>query len=390
MNGLVILRRARIALLLFLVLISITWAILFAIFLSHEWSYSSLFQKIFVVSSLSLYVFTAILLYLMAVRPLCPWWDVLRIFTVLVVHIGNSVLFTHYRPSFPCLGYDTETQCKAFIFIIFVGCLVFSVTTLCTAIALGVMAFIPRLVEPEATLESLPLAGTKEDVFLPSSPDWSKDGGSLTGERRTSPPPFSTGLPVITYNNGVELPGESNHHTSLVNSVHREIITPEPPYLWHGSQSKNSRPGNENRTRGGTISTRNAPGGSSIGSAPQHADSFSRKFLSYSPTSQVPIYSRSPTIGPALGGQNIPSAKIKPNRTTALPKPLHDASPPIALRTMARDHATENSPTVFPVLSNNPVPTSPWGDSPPTHPDHARTTMPNVYSSHSPLQMSCP
>jgi hypothetical protein len=89
-------------------------------------------------------------------------------------------------------------------------------------------------------------------------------------------------------------------------------------------------------------------------------------------------------IGPTVGGQNTPAAKIKPNRSSTFPKPLHGASPPIPLRTMTRDHATGYTPTVFPVLSNNSVPTPPWGDSPPAYPDDARTTMPNVYSFHSP------
>jgi hypothetical protein len=257
-------------------------------------------------------------------------------------------------------------------------------TALCVAIALGVMAFIPRPVELDAALESLPLAGTEEDV-LPSNPDWFK-AGSPTDERRTSLSPIGTELPVITYNNGGELPGESDRNASPANSIHREMITLEPPHLWHGFQSKNSRHSNENRTRGGTISTRNAPGGStSFGPVPQHADPFCRKFFSYSPTPRVPIYSRASMIRPAVGRKNTPAAKVRPNRTSTFPKLLHDASSPIPLRnspslvTMPRDHATEYTPTVFSVPSNNSVPTPPWDDSPPTYPDHARTTTPNVY-----------
>jgi hypothetical protein len=264
-------------------------------------------------------------------------------------------------------------------------------TVLCVAIVLGVMAFIPRSVEPEAALESLPLAKTEEDV-LPSNPDRFK-AGSPTDQRRSSLFPISTGLPVVTYNNGDELPGESDRrNTSPVNSIHREIIAPEPPHLWHGFQSKNSRHSNENRTHDGTISTRNAPGGSTNinqGSVPQHADSFSRKFFSYSPNPRVPIYSRASMIRPPVGRKNTPAAKVRPNQTSTFPKPLHDVSSPIPLRnlpsvvTIPRDHATGYTPTVFSVPSNNSVLTPPWGDSPPTYPDHARTTTPNVYSFHS-------
>jgi hypothetical protein len=240
-------------------------------------------------------------------------------------------------------------------------------TVLCVAIVLGVMAFIPRPVEPEAALESLPLAKTEEDV-LPSNPDRFK-AGSPTDQRRSSLFPISTGLPVVTYNNGDELPGESDRrNTSPVNSIHREIIAPEPPHLWHGFQSKNSRHSNENRTHDGTISTRNAPGGSTNinqGSVPQHADSFSRKFFSYSPNPRVPIYSRASMIRPPVGRKNTPAAKVRPNQTSTFPKPLHDVSSPIPLRnlpsvvTIPRDHATGYTPTVFSVPSNNSVLTPP-------------------------------
>jgi hypothetical protein len=261
-------------------------------------------------------------------------------------------------------------------------------TALCFAIALGVMAFIPRPVEPDAALESLPLEGTEEDV-LPLNPDWFK-AGSPMDEWQTFLSPIGTELPVVTYNNAGELQGESDRNTSPVSSIHQRIITLEPPHLWHGFQSKNSKHSNENRTRDGTTSTRNALGGSSIGSVPQHADSFCRKFFSYSPTSRVPIHSRASMTRPAVGGKNTPAAKVSPNRTSTFPKLLHDASSPIPLRnsppvvtmTRNRNPATKYPPTVFPV-SNNTVLTPPWGDSPPTYPDHARTTTPNVYSFHS-------
>ncbi|KAF8503510.1 hypothetical protein F5888DRAFT_998390 [Russula emetica] len=255
------------------------------------------------------------------------------------------------------------------------------------------MALIPRPVEPEAALESLPLTRTEEGD-LTSNSDLLK-AGSLTNERRTSPSPIYTGLPVVTYNNGGELPGESlspDRNTSLVNSIHREIITPpEPPHLWQGFRSKNSRHGNENRTRAGTISTRNTPGGStSIGSVSERADPFRRNFLSYSPTSRVPIHSRASMIRPAVGRKNTPAAaKVRPNRTPTFPKPLHIAQSPIPLRnspfpvTVPRDRVTEYSPTVFSVLSNDSILTPPWDDSQPTYPDHARTTTYNARSLHS-------
>jgi hypothetical protein len=310
-------------------------------------------------------------------------------------------------------GRETETFCKDFVFTIFIGCWVFSgtskvacmhtwpvmlkplmLTALCFAIALGVMAFIPRPVDPEAALESLPLARTR----LPSNPDLFK-AGSPTDERRAPLSPIRTGLPVVTYNNAGnagELSGESlspDCNTSQANIINREAITPEPPHLWQGFPSKHSSHGNEDRTRGGTISTRNAPGGfggSTSGSVPQRADSFGQKYLSYSPTSsRVPVRSRASMIRPAVGGKSTPAAKFRPNRIS-IPKPRHDALPPIPLRnppslvTMPRDHAIEypRAPRVFPALSNNSALIPPWDDSQPTSPEQALITTPDVYSFH--------
>lgn len=267
-------------------------------------------------------------------------------------------------------------------------------TVLCFSIALGVMAFIPRPVDPEARLESLPLEWTKGDV-LPSNPDRLK-AGSPSDERRRPPlPPVRIGLPVVTYNNGGELPGESSspdRNTPPLNNIRREAIPLEPPPIWQGFESKNSRHGNESRTRGGTISTRNAPGGStSIGSVPHGTDSFTQKYSSYSPvSSRVPIHPRAPMIRPAEGGntRNTPAARVWPNRVSTFPKLRQVALPPIPLRdspsldTIPRDRATEYPPRVFSALSNTSVLALPRDDSQPTYPDPARTTTLEAYSFH--------
>jgi hypothetical protein len=269
-------------------------------------------------------------------------------------------------------------------------------TALSVTIAIGVMAFIPQPVEPEAVLESLQVAGTEMDV-LPSNPEQLK-ARSPTDERRTSLIPIRTELPVVTYdseNNGgeqrrVSLPPGRNTSLLAVNSSHSEAIAQEPPHVWLGFQGTNPRYSNGNLMRGETMSTRDAPPGGStgrIGSAPQRhgANSFSQKFSSYSPTSRVPIPSRASMIRRAVGGDNTPAAKVRPNQTSTFPKLLHDTSSPIPLRnspslvTMPRDRTPEYMPTVF---NNNSVVTPAWDDSPPTYRDHAQTTTPNVYSLH--------
>lgn len=268
-------------------------------------------------------------------------------------------------------------------------------TALCVTIAIGVMAFIPQPVEPEAVLESLQLAGTEMDV-LPSNPDPLK-ARSPTDERRTSLTRILTELPVVTYNSennggvqrGVSLPPGRNTSPLAVNSSHREAIPLEPPHVWLGLQGRNPRYSNGKLMRSGTMSTRDAPpgGSTSIGSVPQRhgADTFSQKFSSYSPTSRVPIPSRASMIRRAVGGNNTPATKVRPNQNSTFPKLLHDTSSPIPLRnspslvTMPHDRIPEYMPTVF---NNNSVVTPPWDDLPPTYRDHAQTTTPNVYSLH--------
>lgn len=241
----------------------------------------------------------------------------------------------------------------------------------------------PRPVEPDAALESLPLEETGDDDS-PSNINRFK-AGNLSDERRTSLFSIRTGLPVVTYNNEGELPGESpppDWNTSPVNSAHRERTT-VPPRIFHGFQSKKVRRSNETRTRGGTIS---APGESSqIDFAPQRADLFCQNFLTYSPTSRVPTYSRASMGKPAVRGKSTPTVKVRSSRNSTSPKLRRDLfklSPSLrnssSLPTIPRDRATENTPSVFSVYSNNSVLTSPWDDLRPTYPDHARATTPSL------------
>ncbi|KAI0306530.1 hypothetical protein B0F90DRAFT_767016 [Multifurca ochricompacta] len=171
MNAWTFFRRARIILLSFLVMSCLAWTTLLTVFLVHEWSYFSHFQRVVIISLLSLYGFTAILLYLMVVVHFRLWWDMARMFTLLIIHAGGSVAFTLYNPSFPCRGFSTETVCRELVHVIFIGCWAFCGIILCFVVALGIMAFLPRPVES--------LSG-KGETELPPSPARSKREVSLT------------------------------------------------------------------------------------------------------------------------------------------------------------------------------------------------------------------
>jgi len=232
---------------------------------------------------------------------------------------------------------------------------------LCFAIALGVVALVHQ------SVESLPKA--EDDV--PRSPEYIKDDSPSDDPQTISFHSIRT----------------------KVNNTNEETIELEPPHLWQSFRTRNSRQRNVAPTNGGTISTRDGPGeGTGVGSGPQHADSFCRKFLCYSPTSRVPINSQVSMIRPGVGGEITPVVKDRPNQSSALPKLQIDVSSPNPLRNspslvstgMPRDSATEYTRTVYSVLSNDSVLTSPWDGSQwePTYPDHARTMTHNAYPFH--------
>ncbi|KAI0302079.1 hypothetical protein BC826DRAFT_496636 [Russula brevipes] len=209
MSAWVIFRRARISLFAFLILVCLAWAVLFAVFLSHEWSHFSKFQKMAVVGLLSLYVFTAILLYLMVVVQFQFWWDVVRVFSLLVVHTAGTVWFKLYSPRFPCRGFGPEKRCRQFVYTILIGCWALSGIMLCFTITLGIMAFVPRPVEP--------FPGSEEDE-APPSPSSFKAGSPSDEHRPMSFYSIDSRTGLVTYKNKGQLfeetlsPGPSSAH----------------------------------------------------------------------------------------------------------------------------------------------------------------------------------
>ncbi|KAH9043190.1 hypothetical protein EDB85DRAFT_921377 [Lactarius pseudohatsudake] len=239
MNVWVIFRRARIVLFSLLVLLCFTWAALFAVFLSHEWSHFDKFQKIVVLCLSSLYGFTwhppvfdvrySSACDACTLTPFSgPWCNSVfggtlrELYRFWLVHTGGSLVFMHYRNRFPCRGFGTETVCRQFTFAIFIGCCVFTATMLFFAIILGIMAFLPRPVESNG-----------EEDFPPSPASFT--AGSLYDGR---PPSFHSFDPRMGYDDKSAFPDESLSSAralALANGAPQE-----PPRLWQGFQTRNS------------------------------------------------------------------------------------------------------------------------------------------------------
>ncbi|KAI0006074.1 hypothetical protein BJV74DRAFT_18571 [Russula compacta] len=320
MDAWVIFRRARIVLLACLVLFSLTWAVLFTVFLGRGGSDFSLLQKIEVISWLSLYGFTAIFLYLMVVVHFHLWRDVLRVFALLAVHTGSSVLFMLYRYTFPCRGFSTETACRDYVNTILIGGWVFSGIILCFAIALGIMAFVPKPVEYLSGSEGFP------PLLKPANP--------LHERQPISPFPTGSRTGPTVPKDLNQLPEGSlspDLHSAPVNGTLQETVAHQPPRVLQSPQSLDHS--SDMSTYDGTILMRNAPR--------ENATT---------------------------------SFEDGPNRSYAFPKPMHSALSPIPfsdpppLATMQRVHARTATSRTYSLHSTAASVHSNWVPSTPHTP----------------------
>jgi len=360
----------------FLALVCLTWTTLFAVFLSREWSHFARVQKVVVVGLLALYGCTAILLYLMIVVHYVFWWDVARVIALLSIHAVSSVLFMHFSPNFPCRGFSTESMCRNYVHTMLIGCWVFTGIVFCFAIALGIMAFIPRPVE------SLP---GEEDV--PPSPASFGTGSPTDEERHTSFYSIDSRTGLVTYKDqspllDVALSPDSDF--TPISRAFQETITEGPPRHLQGSQNSPILSlSHDDSTNDGTISRGDFPGDrTSVGSGPQRVVLFQSdpfRDLTSPPSS---INSQASMIRTGVGGEISPLSEDRPGRT--LPSiPLRN---PPTLVTTQRDRATEYTPSFYSIHHHHhSLPTSFESDSKPepTSPDHLQAMTPSAYSFHS-------
>lgn len=366
MDAWTIFRRARVILFVFLVFLCLTLAALIAVFLAHEWSYFSAYQKIAVVCLLSLDGFTAILLYLMVVVQFRLWWDVARVVSLLVIHTGSSVVFTLYLPRFPCRGFDTEASCKDVVFSIFIGCWVLSGMILCFLFTLGFMAFLPR-----------PVESLIEKGELPFSPASFKAGSLFNGERPPSFYSFSprTGLSPYGATNGFPDESLSTAHTSVL--VNRALQ--ESPRLWQSSQTQ--RLGN---SADGPMDTKTmiTSTDSPVKLASVDVESGRRRASSLY-LNLFSARSSSPPPTPASEtGNEYPSVSLSmPGWPPTVPKSMYIARS----ATLHHDRATLYTPTIYTELGEHSIPATFRENHQPHHmyPDVVQTASPRVYSFHS-------
>jgi len=251
-------------------------------------------------------------------------------------------------------------------------------TVLCFAIALGIMAFIPR------SVGSLP--GEEEDD-VPPSPASFGTGSPTDEEKHTSFYSIDSRTGLVTYKDQsalLDVALSPYSDSTPISRAHQETITEGPPRRLQGFQnSPILSPSHDNSTNDRTISRGGTPGDrTSVGSGPQRSELFQSDPFRDPTSPSSSINSQASMIRTGVGGEIPPFSEDRPDRT--LPSfPLRD---PPTLVTTQRDRATEYTPTFYSIYHHHhSLPTSFESNSKPeqTSPDRLQAMTPSAYSFHS-------
>ncbi|KAI9510876.1 hypothetical protein F5148DRAFT_489760 [Russula earlei] len=379
MNAWAIFRRARITLFTFLVLLCLAWTTLFAVFLTHEWSHFSRFQNRDCSRRLAVTLW---------IHRDPPVFDDCCTLSFLVGCCTRDCTSCQSIPEALCSSPYTvlvflakasarKRRAENFVFTILIGCWVFSGIVLCVAIALGIMAFIPRPVE------SLPGGDDDED---PSSPGSFK-AGTPSEERQISFYSVDSRTGLVSYQDQGDISEESlspDHDLTPVNESGHATVVGEPPLLWQGFQSK-LRLSNGTPPYDAAMSMRNAPGErTSLVSGPQRTDPYIRN--PFRDPSLAPAFVHSPAsmVKTGVGGEKLPGAPAPLDRTHEAFSPisLHDPPP---LVTIQRERATEYTPVLDSILNHysRPAAVGNNSQSEEASPGLARMITSGAFSHHS-------
>lgn len=248
-------------------------------------------------------------------------------------------------------------------------------TVLCFAIALGIMAFIPRPAESF-------LGG--EDV--PPSPASFGMGSPADEEKHTSFYSIDSRTGLVTYKDQGALLDAAAHSpgsdSTPISGAHQETIVKGPPRLLQRFQ--NSRIlsfSRDNSANDGTISRRDTRRDrTSVVSELQWVELFQNDPFRDPTSPPTSINSQASMIRTYVGGEISPLSEDRPDCTLSS-VPLRD---PPTLVTTRRDRATDYTPTLY-SIHNHSLPRSFESNSKPeqTSPNRLQTMTPSAYSFHS-------
>ena len=244
-------------------------------------------------------------------------------------------------------------------------------TVLCFAIALVVMAFIPR------PMETFP--GEEEDD-VPRSPASFVSGSPMDEERCTSFYSIDSRTGLVTYKDQgalLDMALSPDSDSTPVSRTHQAtIVEGLPRYLQGSYGSSTLRRSHSMPTNGGTISRGDTPSDRiSVVSMPQWVELFSSDPFRDPTSPPTSINSRASMIRTGVGGEISPLSKDRPNSTLSLTS-LRDLP---ALVTTQRDRSTVYSihhHSLSAPFESNSKPEQ-------ASPDHLQAITPDAYSFHS-------
>ncbi|KAI0686732.1 hypothetical protein BC835DRAFT_1378881 [Cytidiella melzeri] len=112
MNWWTVFFRVRKTVFFFISITSLLWATVLSAYIARLWTHLLWSQRTLVLAIIGANVFTAIMMYLMAVVVFRVWMDLARVFFLLLIHIASALMFTLFGSNLSCATFDTQKICK--------------------------------------------------------------------------------------------------------------------------------------------------------------------------------------------------------------------------------------------------------------------------------------
>jgi len=105
-------KRVRVAIFVLATILSMAWAVVYAIILLREWKFYDGGQRAILIILLVINSLSTIMLYLMIIVVFKLWLDGARVAFLLLFQVGGTVTFALFKQSLPCNNIGSEKDCK--------------------------------------------------------------------------------------------------------------------------------------------------------------------------------------------------------------------------------------------------------------------------------------
>jgi len=152
-----------------MMLTSLSWSAVLIVELFLRWDISDKSQRDLVLILILINSSTSIMLPVLLIMQFKVWWDGVRVFFLLIFHIGTAVLFTVWNPTFLCSAGDND--CRRVNMYILVGSWINPALLLLYLVCLTTMLYWRKQVSalPEKRVSELPMMSPPPDQLRISS-----------------------------------------------------------------------------------------------------------------------------------------------------------------------------------------------------------------------------